>query len=44
MLTNMLSDQWNWIRNKKHKRIIDDNNAVESLEMAEYARKIAVKL
>jgi predicted dehydrogenase len=44
MLADMLADQWSWIRNKKHIRIIDDYNAVESLRMAEAAQKIALKL
>ena len=43
MLTDMLIDQWDWIKNKDHIRIIDDNNAVESIRMAEEARKIAQK-
>jgi predicted dehydrogenase len=43
MLADMLIDQWKWIKNKDHKRIIDDNNAVESIRMAEQARKMAQK-
>ncbi|MEP6713538.1 MAG: Gfo/Idh/MocA family oxidoreductase [Ferruginibacter sp.] len=43
LLTAMLSDQWKWIRDKEHKRIIDDNNAVESIRMAEDAKMIAQK-
>ncbi|HEV8084219.1 MAG TPA: hypothetical protein VGP55_13515, partial [Chitinophagaceae bacterium] len=41
MLTDMLNDQWNWIKDRKHIRIIDDNNAVESLRMAENAKLMA---
>jgi predicted dehydrogenase len=41
MLTAMLQDQWNWICDRNHKRIIDDDNAVESLGMAEQAKQIA---
>ena len=44
VLTAMLCDQWTWIRNNEHIRIIDDNNAVESIRMAEHAREIAQKL
>ncbi len=43
MLTNMLADQWSWIKNKNHIRIIDDNNAVESLRIAEQVTKIGKK-
>jgi predicted dehydrogenase len=41
MLTAMLQDQWAWIRNHQHARVIDDNNAVESIRMAEQATKMA---
>ena len=41
LIISMLTDQWNWIKNKNHKRIIDSNNAVESLRMAEEAKNIA---
>jgi len=44
MLTGMLCDQWTWIKNKEHVRIIDDDNAVESIRMAEHAKDIAQKL
>ena len=44
MLTDMLTDQWRWIMNNDHERIIDDNNAVESMRMAERAKEIAQKL
>ena len=43
MLTDMLQDQWSWIRNNDHIRTIDDNNAVESIRMAEHAKEIAQK-
>ncbi len=43
MLTDMLNDQWNWIKNKKHVRIISDENAVESIRMAEQAKEMAQK-
>jgi predicted dehydrogenase len=43
LLTSMLTNQWNWIKDHNHKRIIDGNNAVESLRMAEQATKIAQK-
>ena len=41
ILISMLIDQWNWIKDHNHKRIIDGSNAVESLGMAEHATKIA---
>ena len=41
MLTAMITDQWNWIKDRNHKRIIDDKNAVDSLRIAEQATKIA---
>ena len=44
MLTDMLLDQWNWIRDNDHSRTIDDSNAVDSIRMAEHAKKIAQKL
>ena len=31
LLISMLTDQWNWIKDHNHKRIIDESNAVESL-------------
>jgi predicted dehydrogenase len=43
MLTAMLQDQWDWIKDHNHIRIIDDNNAIESLRMAEKATEIAQK-
>jgi predicted dehydrogenase len=41
MLAAMIVDQWNWIRDRKHDRVIDSSNAVRSLEMAEQATRIA---
>lgn len=41
MLTAMLIDQWSWIRNSEHTRIIDDSNAIESVRMGEDATMIA---
>ena len=41
MLTDTLIDQWNWIKDRNHQRIITDENAVESLKMAECATEIA---
>lgn len=39
LVTSMLRDQWNWIKNPAHRRVIDGKNAVESLRMAEEATK-----
>jgi len=41
LLISMLTDQWNWINDRNHKRVIDDSNAVESLKIAEQATEIA---
>ncbi len=41
LLISMLMDQWNWIKDQNHKRIITESNAVESLRVAEHATKIA---
>jgi len=38
---SMISDQWAWIRDHSHRRVIDDTNAVESLRIAEEATEIA---
>ncbi|MDQ3683323.1 MAG: Gfo/Idh/MocA family oxidoreductase [Bacteroidota bacterium] len=43
MVTAMMQDQWNWINDPNHKRIIDDTNAIESLRMAEQATQMAQK-
>lgn len=44
ILRAMLLDQWAWIKNPEHKRIVDDTNAVESLRMAERATQLAKAL
>ena len=44
LLKNMLSDQWKWIKDRNHKRVINESNAVESLRMAEEATKNAKKI
>jgi len=41
VLTAMFQDQWNWIKDHNHVRVIDDNNAVDSTRMAEQATQIA---
>lgn len=41
LLVSMLTDQWNWIKDHNHKRVIDDSNAVESLKIAEQATEIS---
>ncbi|MDQ2718894.1 MAG: Gfo/Idh/MocA family oxidoreductase [Bacteroidota bacterium] len=41
MLTDMLTDQWAWLKDKHYKRIIDDDNAIESIRMAERAKEMA---
>ena len=43
MVTGMMQDQWNWINDLTHKRIIDDSNAIASLRMAEQATQMAQK-
>ena len=43
MLETMIRDQWDWIKDHKHIRVIDANNAVQSLKMAEEAKRIAQK-
>ena len=44
LLISMLSDQWKWIKDRNHKRVINGSNAVESLRMAEQATEIAKKI
>ncbi len=39
LVTSMIRDQWSWIKDHSHRRKIDDNNAVESLRIAEEATK-----
>ena len=41
MLKDMISDQWHWIRDRRHVRIIDGENAVLSTRMAEQATAFA---
>ncbi|HYK47471.1 MAG TPA: hypothetical protein VEV83_19980, partial [Parafilimonas sp.] len=41
MLTAMISDQWMWIKDKDHERIIDQTNAMQSLKTAEEATLLA---
>ena len=41
ILQLMLKDQWAWIKDRKHIRVIDDTNAVESLRIAEKAAVVA---
>jgi predicted dehydrogenase len=41
MLTSMMTDQWDWIKDHKHVRVIDEKNAVQSLKMAAEADRIA---
>jgi predicted dehydrogenase len=44
LLADMLNDQWSWIRDKNHQRIIDASNAIQSLKMAEAASQQALKI
>lgn len=37
LVTSMLTDQWVWIKDRSHSRVIDDTNAVESVRIAEEA-------
>jgi len=41
MLTAMLADQWNWIKDRSHIRVIDEDNAVRSLRVAAEANAIS---
>jgi predicted dehydrogenase len=41
MLTAMISDQWNWIKDRKYVRVIDETNAVDALRIAADATAIA---
>jgi predicted dehydrogenase len=38
----MITDQWQWIKDKSHSRIITEDNAVKSLRLAEAATKAAI--
>jgi hypothetical protein len=40
MLVAMITDQWNWIKDRKHVRVIDDSNAIQSLRMAEESQRM----
>ena len=44
LLINMLTDQWNWIKDHSHKRKIDASNAVACLRVAEEATNLSKKL
>lgn len=37
LVISMLKDQWEWIKDPQHRRVIDERNAVESLRIAEAA-------
>ncbi len=41
LMVSMLTDQWKWMRDHNHERIIDGGNAVASLRLAEDATKMA---
>ncbi|MEO7174787.1 MAG: hypothetical protein ABIV51_03065 [Saprospiraceae bacterium] len=41
LVRDLLIDQWTWSRDRSHRRLIDDTNAIESLRMAEAANKFA---
>jgi predicted dehydrogenase len=41
LLISMIKEQWNWILDNSVSRVVDDNNAVDSLRMAETARRTA---
>lgn len=41
LVTRMFTDQTNWIRDRHHVRIIDQDNAVKSLEMAEMSEQLS---
>ncbi|MEO5673517.1 MAG: Gfo/Idh/MocA family oxidoreductase [Chitinophagales bacterium] len=41
MLTAMITDQWSWITDRKHVRVIDGTNGVQSLKIAEAASRAA---
>jgi hypothetical protein len=44
LVTAMFTDQVNWIRDRHHVRVIDENNAVDSLGVAEAADRAAILL
>jgi predicted dehydrogenase len=41
LLISMIQDQWSWIKNRDHIRVIDQTNAVESVRIAEQATKMS---
>jgi predicted dehydrogenase len=41
MLTDMITDQFNWIKDRNHLRVITSNNAVQSLKLAADAEMMA---
>lgn len=41
LLTDMICDQWKWIQDPTHVRVIDGKNAIESMRIAERATKIS---
>ena len=44
LLTDMLTDQIAWIKNRDHQRVVTDENGLNSLIMAETANNMAIKL
>ena len=44
LVTSMFTDQIAWIRNRSHNRVINQDNAVKSLEMAVLSEEMAQKL
>ena len=43
MLVSMISDQWSWIKNHHHVRLIESRNAVCSTRMAEEATRVSLR-
>lgn len=41
LLIAMISDQWNWVKDRQHVRVIDSTNAVASLRTAQEANRMA---
>jgi predicted dehydrogenase len=41
LVISMIRDQWSWIQDHNHQRLIDENNAVASLRIAEAATDMA---
>jgi predicted dehydrogenase len=44
MLTDMITDQHDWIVDRRHVRVIDEKNAVSSTRMAEEATRVSEKI